>query len=471
MEPTYRLSTEVFALPYLGERIIYAPLRQASLLVNESAADTLGRIQFGQPVDETPENIEFFALLNDLGILSFDDEFSTFANEHDPLAPYLPTGCTLFLTTDCNLRCVYCYARGGDSPRELAVETAQAAIDLVVANAKDTGASEVVVAFHGGGEPTLDGDRVQACVRHAEAACANEGMPLVLAIATNGVMSKSTREFVGEHFNSVMVSMDGAPSVQDAMRPRANGASTFEAAARTLRYLSDKKCRLGVRVTVSDATVDELVSSVRCILDIGGAETIHVEPLFACGRSLGSGLNPPDPARFVELFRLARKIAACEGVDVIYSAARTGMTTDSFCEVTAPSFNVTPDGDVTACYEVSDARDARADVFVFGRFDPEMGSFTFDAEKIAVLRGLTVAAAQRCERCFCKYHCAGDCAAKRLYPGASQPLAGRCTITRRLTQDLIEETLMGAGEDVLVRALADSEADSGVVVLGEATEG
>ena len=57
------------------------------------------------------------------------------ATADPPAAALRPTAVTLFLTSACNLRCVYCYASGGEQPRYLDEQVALDAIDFVVDNA------------------------------------------------------------------------------------------------------------------------------------------------------------------------------------------------------------------------------------------------------------------------------------------------------------------------------------------------
>ena len=116
--------------------------------------------------------------------------------------------------------------------------------------------------------------------------------------------------------------------------------------------------------------------------------------------------------------------------------------TASFCQASTPSFNVTTDGDLTACFEVTSRRDPRAETFIYGRYDADDRSFVVDADRLATLRRLTVQDAPRCGRCFAKYHCAGDCPSKRLYPGADDALTARCVINRALTLDHLEERVV-----------------------------
>jgi uncharacterized protein len=240
---------------------------------------------------------------------------------------------------------------------------------------------------------------------------------------------------------SVMVSMDGPPQVQDRLRPHAGGGPTTDEVERTLARLSASEVTLGVRVTCTADALDRALDTTRRLVDSYRLKTIHLEPLFVCGRSLGNGLRPPSAQRFIEVFRACREVAVAHGVDLAYSGARRASLACSFCQVSLPSFNVTTEGDVTACYEVTGRDDARAGTFVYGRHDAASRSFVFDEARVAALRRLTVNDAPRCARCFAKYHCAGDCPSKRLFAGADEAVIARCEINRRLTLDQIEEVI------------------------------
>jgi uncharacterized protein len=111
--------------------------------------------------------------------------------------------------------------------------------------------------------------------------------------------------------------------------------------------------------------------------------------------------------------------------------------------VSSGSFTVTPTGDVTACYEVSYTSDPRSERYFFGRYDPQRADFVFDQAKLAALGRLNVRNMPFCDDCFCRWHCAGDCAAKVLDGIEPEQHGGsvRCEITRALTLDQIQRKL------------------------------
>lgn len=125
------------------------------------------------------------------------------------------------------------------------------------------------------------------------------------------------------------------------------------------------------------------------------------------------------------------------------------MLVDSFCKVSSGSFTVVPTGDVTACYEVSYASDPRSERFFFGRYDERVGDFVFDADKLAELSRINVHNIRYCDDCFCRWHCAGDCAAKVLDGIGIDEHRGsvRCSINRTLTLNQIQRRLDWRPED------------------------
>ncbi len=450
----YQLATEVFSLPSDQGRLIYAPLIQTSVVVNDAALNLLVDIAAQRGVTRDARTGPVLDLLEELSLISETDAAkpAAGATNDSPAAvssragrvclgaPVKPTDVTLFLTTACNLRCVYCYASGGERPRYLDPEVAFDAIDLVVANAVEAGEPRVRVSFHGGGEPTLAAETLEACVTHARHRCDDSAVELATGTATNGVMGDRMRDYFAETMTSVMVSVDGPPEIQNRLRPRAGGGPSSAEVDRTLARLSRSKVTLGVRLTCTADALDRAVETTRRLAGAYRLKTIHLEPLFVCGRSIGNGLQPPGGEQFVEVFRACREEAGRQGVELTYSGARQSVSC-SFCQASKPSFNVTTEGDVTACYEVTGRDDVRAGTFVYGSYDPARRSFVFDAERVAALRRLTVNDAPRCGRCFAKYHCAGDCPAKRLYAGADDAVIARCEINRRLTLDQLEEAI------------------------------
>ena len=368
---------------------------------------------------------------------------------------FRPTQVTLFPTNRCNLRCSYCYAFGGEGGGSgeplttMRLEVAQRAIDLVARNAKERAAEgapihNFLVSIHGNGEPFCAFDLIREIVFYGQDVSEDLGVPAVFNAATNGVLSEEQLDFVVANFGSINISFDGLPLFQDTNRPTAGGKGSFAAVDNTMKRLGEAGVNFGIRTTVTANMVDSMADIVSFVADnYPGLEQLHFEPVWECGRCKTSSNTMPAPEVFTQRYLEALAVGHERGVRLVYSGARQDMVVDTFCKVSSGSFTVTPTGDVTACYEVSYASDPRSARFFFGRFDAKAGDFVFDDRKLKELSSLNVHNIRYCDDCFCRWHCAGDCAAKVLdgIDLADHHGSVRCKINRTLTLNQISRRL------------------------------
>jgi len=437
---SYRLTTEVFCLPYAGQFIAYAPLKGVAMLVNCAAVNLLYALERGALAEIDETNLNILSAFMDLGLVNGpEDEV-----HQDGDDGFRPCETTLFLTTACNLRCRYCYARGGDWPQEMAWPVAKAAVDLVADNVQATGRGALGLSFHGGGEPTVAWDLLVRTALYAKDRADRQQAECRLALATNGILTDEQLDWVAAHIQDVSVSADGVGEVHDRLRPLRSGGPSFERVLHSLRILSEKGTYFGIRMTVTRVNLGHMSEAVAFFCKEAAPRLIHLEPVFQCGRCMTEDVAGPSAPEFVEAFRAARRAADAFGVSLYYSGARYPQVSPIFCQAAGHSFAVTTEGDVTACYEVCNRRDPRAEVFLYGRYDSAAGQFVFDEPKRRRLLDLTVNRVPFCERCFCKYHCAGDCPAKRLASfdeGLPRHVTERCYIAQELNRDLIVRAL------------------------------
>lgn len=433
------LHDRLFALRHQGRCFLYAPLVGTLLEVNEGALRWLERHGDGPPAPGDP----FLDRLAAAGLLE----------GQPPEAPgesacFGGGALSLFLTQACNLRCVYCYGRGGHGRATLRPEVAIAAIDHQVdALVTHRLGGTLRLAFHGGGEPTAAFDLLRRCVEHAWARTDAAGLGLRLSVGTNGVVSSEQARWLAEHLHEATLSLDGDPATHDRQRPRADGESSYEAAVRTAAVWDRLGFDYGLRATVLASEAARLPELVECLCFASAARSIKVEPVYRQGRASDGALPSPDPQSFAQGFLQARAVAGRQGRRLSYSALRLDTISRGFCSAAGRSFCVTPQGGLTSCYEVTDPADARASFFFFGRWDGRQGAYQIDADRRLEQRSLCQEALQGCRRCFCRWHCAGDCPAKwswhREPPPRPDPV--RCAITRTLSAALLVERLDADG--------------------------
>jgi uncharacterized protein len=213
----------------------------------------------------------------------------------------------------------------------------------------------------------------------------------------------------------------------------------------TLHRFDAAGFRYGLRVTVTHDLISQLPASIEYLCTHFKPFRIQVEPAFQIGR----WANAPsaESEEFIEAYRVAQEWARRHGSAITYSAARIDTLTNHFCGITQDTFGLSPDGNVSACYEVFSETSPWAKTFFYGKPAQEHKGYLFELPILNNLRKQTVQHREFCRGCFAKWHCAGDCYHKALNANGPQEFAGsdRCHITRAITKDQILDKIYAAG--------------------------
>lgn len=423
-----------------GHHILYAPMRKTALLVNEDAVTTLQYLRSQPDLVITRENhptlYQFIEVLKEHNLVGSEDH----PLPPEPPSQFAPTTVTLLPTFDCNLRCVYCYAQSGElSRQQLSPDVARAAIDLIVQNALVAGQKSVEVAFHGGGEPTLAWAFLTETVDYAKATTAAAGLELHTAIVTNGVLSARQREWLVKNLSHVQISFDGPADLQNTQRPLSSGGNTFEHVMETIRFFEEEQYTYGINTVITGASVNRMTELVDFFATHTTQRSLKFEPLFECGRCMYSGWTSPDPSVFAQEFLRAWAYAADKSIELLCSSSYRTILTSTFCGACGSNFIVTPEGNVTACQEVSSLGDERADIFMYGAYDQEHSNFVIDQERRQALAKRNIHNMPACAGCAIKWHCGGECMVKSLASGSLfDPTQGHhCNVTKTLYTEQI----------------------------------
>lgn len=173
----------------------------------------------------------------------------------------------LWVTTRCNLNCVYCYADAGGGGHDMTVETAVAAIHRW----KD---HPLTVQF-AGGEPTLAWDLVERATREAEQECSE----VSLRLQTNAVALEERQvRFLRQHRIGVGVSLDGLPGTNDLLRGRTAQAVDG------IRLLGEYGVQVNLNAVVTKENVEELPGLMDLAWYLGNVEGIGLDLLRMAGR-------------------------------------------------------------------------------------------------------------------------------------------------------------------------------------------
>ena len=368
--------------------------------------------------------------------------------EPDPPAPgdqatlFRPTMAVLLLTNQCQLRCTYCYAAAGEFPPEtLTVQQGCAAIDIVCEQAQALRKTQFEISFHGGGEPTFVWQVLQECTAYAR----QKPLSARITLTSNGVWSPRQREWILEHIDGLTLSWDGTPETQDRQRPFTSGQGSASLIRANIAELDSHHFPYGMRMTAT-APWAAFVEGVRFICAHTGCRSLQVEPSFNTQRG-GHGVPAEsDCLAFAEAFMAAWDIAQAAGRRLMYSGARLGTITPTFCLAPYDALIISPRGTLVACYEVTDPTHPLASLSAIGRLDD--GVVTLNEAARHHLHTLMVERRQQCRDCFCYWSCAGDCYTRSLQnrPGGHLLRGPRCLLNQTITrQRLLQVIAEGQG--------------------------
>ena len=374
------------------------------------------------------------------------DEISTFLEtigflELDPPPPntpnnglFSPTHAVLLLTNRCQMRCIYCYASGGELPfEELSLATAKKAIDIVYDNALAQDQPTFSLSFHGGGEPIMAWDLIKACTAYAR----EKDLPVRTSLTSNGVWTDEQCKWIIKNIHGISLSMDGHPAVQNHNRPLANGAPSSPILEKTIHQLALNQKDYGIRMTAIPPWSD-LPKSVDYLLKNTHCKGIQVEPAFNTKRGEHKLPNKKEAQQFIDAFMQAYTIASQYGRNFRYSAARVTNPVRTFCTAPYNTLIVNPQDEVVACYEMTHPDHELAHLMRYGTIDST--GLKIDIEKRQALIDLLDHNHEKCRGCFCYWSCAGDCFARTIKKTVTYTYIkdyARCEINQILTKELL----------------------------------
>lgn len=322
---------------------------------------------------------------------------------------------SFFMTTKCNLRCIYCYnsrERRQMKEQSISLEMAKAGVDYFYSTNKSRH-----IRFYGPGEPTQEFNKLKAIVEYAK----KRDEKTTTEIQTNGCFSKVVREWLLNNMNIIWVSFDGEPDIQDHNRPCANGKASSPIIEKNVRWLlknrTTQNIMVGARVTITGENVLKQKQIIDYFISLG-IDYIWCDPLFpsvdkipVCNDKDKLNAYSFDMNQYVDNYIEAYYYA--KGKNVFYGSFLTcnfDGVCNKHCRACTPVPHFTTDGYVSACDLVTFGANAgHMDCFVYGKWNEETKEFEIDNEKVKVLQSRITDNMQHCKNCIAKEHCGGYC--------------------------------------------------------------
>ena len=353
-----------------------------------------------------------------------------------------PREITIVPCARCALRCVYCPNRI-ERWTEALIDPAfvRRACRIVARHAAAAGGEAYRASFHGSGEPTLDWDRFTACVEAAEAVAAEAGVRCEKMVCTSGQLEEWQAECLAASFQEVQVSIDGAPDVHRALRPRADGGDSWTPAVRTARVVSASGLIPKINVTVTADTAGRMAELTELMAAEVGRCTMNFDALCPVrGLPPGAG-RAPEAERFVEGFAAAMEAGKRRGVAVAHASINVGALLRD--EPPHLPMCILPGGCVIAFYDFSGGLGESKLDGVYGRDDPAADSIRWDEERLREFARAPFPAA--CGRCACARICNGAGALRGRMSSWEEAAGNACRTYVGVLALLLERRLRGPG--------------------------
>lgn len=350
---------------------------------------------------------------------------------------------TLITTSDCNLRCRYCFANSGETKVVMQEDVAMAAVRYAMKKA--TGRSLLISFF--GGEPSLTSELIKKVVVFAKQLIIGTDVKEVrFNITTNGVMSSSFLRFLIDNSFFLTISMDGLPIVQDYQRPLKNGNRSSVVVEETINTLVSEEREFMIRATITDYSVEYIVPSIE-YLSVLGVTQFHCEAINLAGRAMiktkGQAMKRPATEDYCRELKAAIIRAGELGMGILNSSYMNLMQPSfHFCDgVGGNRISVTYTGDVTICLEVQGGCHPIADYFLIGAYDKETGEIAINPVKQERICRIPITSQNRCcQDCFAIYICGGGCPIRNYHMTGDKNKVDpfRCDVVKSVLPFVIE---------------------------------
>lgn len=319
----------------------------------------------------------------------------------------------LHISHDCNLRCKYCFAEGGDfaqGRKVMPFEVAKKAIDFVIERSEKR--RNIEVDFFGG-EPLMNFEVVKQTVSYARSLEESTGKRFRFTLTTNGMLlTDEVMDYLNQEMSNVVLSLDGRKCVNDAVRVRVDGTGSYDKIVpKFQKFVRQRKGKdYYVRGTFTAQNLDFGKDVVH--LKELGFEQVSVEPVVLDSNHPMALKESMLEQIYAEYESLAKKmieykrngdffnffhfmIDLQQGPCVIKRVKGCGSGSEYLA--------VTPDGDIYPCHRFAGMPEFRMGNVLDGTQLNETIRRQFTAA--------TVLAKPECENCFAKYYCSGGCAA------------------------------------------------------------
>lgn len=319
----------------------------------------------------------------------------------------------MFLTSMCNLRCIYCHCNSTSQGQHMNEDLAFKIVKKYVNHVQQfTGTTEdtIQITFMGCGEPLLQIQIIKKIVEYLESQEINGDYVLV----TNGTLGNDDdwTWLINKKFR-ITISIDGNPATQNNQRKYADSqVGTWPKLESRLHFISQLGAKVHIRSTVTD--IRNIDSTCEYLEQFDCIETHSLEPVSMAGRAIDGSHYPDDLQNFYsEFFNIYSKYLYRNPSRYKSAWFKPFKRMDGFCGAVYYNAVVTHDGYLSLCTEMdsSTLETNYGDQFIVSHIDDENSFISYKSLKFS--NDHSINNMEKCKSCAIQYKCGGGCYVKR----------------------------------------------------------
>lgn len=321
------------------------------------------------------------------------------------LSHYKKEMISIFVTTECNLNCDYCFTnKYADTHKNQTID-----LEFVKKGIDDYFKTDYLrhVRFFGAGEPTVKLNLIKEIHKYARE---KGGEAVTFEIQTNGAFNDDTARWLAKNIDIIWISCDGTPDIQDSHRLCLDVTKKSSALIeKNISIIKRNNNFVGIRSTITNENVKRQIEMIDYFSNLG-IRDIWVDPIFP-SVSEKEQENDFNNMLFAEKFLEACTYA--ENIGVFYGSIMTcnfGDSVTKHCRACLPVPHLTTDGYVSACDMALFGEDNNhMQSFIYGKWNSEIKRIEYYREREEVLQSRSTEHMIHCNDCTAKEHCGGYC--------------------------------------------------------------
>ena len=322
----------------------------------------------------------------------------------------------LHVAHDCNLKCKYCFAAQGNFKGErslMSLETGKKALEFL---AKNSGNRKNLEVDFFGGEPLMNFEVVKELVHYGREIEKVYNKNFRFTITTNGILLSDDKiDFINEHMDNVVLSLDGRKEINDYIRPTLNDKGSFDLIVPKFKKLIDSRGDKDyyIRGTFTKFNKDfrkDLIEYYNL-----GFKKVSIEPVVT---------DPKEPYALTEedLEEILKEYEEFskdyidirkKGDDFLFFHYMIDLSQGPCvvkrlvgCGAGSEYIAITPEGDIYPCHQFVGEEE-----FLMGNLDEGI----INTELRDNFKCANVLNKTECDNCFAKYYCSGGCHANAFF--------------------------------------------------------